>query len=55
MVKIVKYLKGGSLSGTFIIRKKNMLLVRKQVSLKKNREFGFQRWLSQLKKIQYYK
>ena len=54
MVKIVKYLKGGSLSGTFIIRKKNMLLVRKQVSLKKNREFGFQRWLSQLKKIQYY-
>ena len=54
MVKIVKYLKGGSLSGTFIIKRKNKLLVRKQVSLKKNREFGFQRWLSQLKKIQYY-
>ncbi len=54
MDKIVKYFKGGSLSGTFIIKKKNKLLVRKQVSLKKNREFGFQRWLSQLKKIQYY-
>lgn len=54
MDRIVKYLKGGSLSGTFIIKKKNKLLVRKQVSLKKNREFGFQRWLSQLKKIQYY-
>ena len=54
MTKIVKYFKGGSLSGTFVIKKKNKLLVRKQVSLKKNREFGFQRWLTQLKKIQYY-
>mgnify|MGYP001272093671 CR=1 FL=1 len=54
MEKIIKYFKGGSLSGTFIIKKQNKLLVRKQVSLKKNREFGFQRWLSQLKKVQYY-
>lgn len=54
MTKIVKYFKGGSLSGTFVIKKKRKLIVRKQVSLDHNREFGFQRWLSQLKKIQYY-
>ena len=53
MVKIVKYLKGGSLSGTFIIRKK-YVTCKKTSFIKKNREFGFQRWLSQLKKIQYY-
>ena len=54
MSKIIKYFKGGSLSGTFVIKKKTELSVMKQVSLKKNREFGYQRWLSQMKKIQYY-
>lgn len=54
MPHIVKYFKGGSLSGTFLISKKNILTVRKQVSLKNNREFGYQRWLTQMKKIQNY-
>lgn len=49
MVK--KQLKGGSLSSTYLI---NNNFVRKTVSLTQNREYGFQRWYSQLKRIQRY-
>ena len=47
-------LKGGSLSGTYIIKDNGFEYVRKEISLIKNREYGFQRWYSQLKKIQRY-
>ncbi|TPV95176.1 MAG: hypothetical protein B7733_11360 [Myxococcales bacterium FL481] len=45
-------LKGGSLSGTYHIREGGREFVRKDVSLVENREFGFQRWYSQLKRLQ---
>lgn len=46
-----KHLKGGSLSSTYLIDEQ---FVRKTVSLTQNREYGFQRWYSQLKRIQRY-
>lgn len=45
-------LKGGSLAGTYECRDKNLHFIRKAVSLTENREFGFYRWFSQLKKLQ---
>lgn len=47
-------LKGGSLSGTYIIDDNGSQYVRKEISLIENREYGFQRWYSQLKRIQRY-
>lgn len=51
-------LKGGSLSETFLISDPLLYngkqFVRKSVSLIKNREYGFQRWCSQLKRLQRY-
>lgn len=51
-------LKGGSLSETFLINDPLLYngksFVRKSVSLTQNREYGFQRWYSQLKKLQRY-
>lgn len=51
-------LKGGSLSATYMMQDvslyNNKLFVRKEVSLKENREYGFQRWYSQLKRLQRY-
>lgn len=48
-------LKGGSLSGTYLCTPSDgPSFVRKEVSLVKNREFGFQRWYSQLKRMQRY-
>lgn len=48
-------LKGGSLSGTYLCTTSDgHKLVRKEVSLVKNREYGFQRWYSQLKRMQRY-
>lgn len=48
-------LKGGSLSGTWLCRPASGApFVRKDVSLKHNREYGFQRWYSQLKRLQRY-
>lgn len=52
MIKI--RLKGGSLSGTYLIEEDGFSFVRKEVSLSINREYGFQRWYSQLKKMQRY-
>ncbi len=46
---------GGSLSGTYLCLPKNAPpFVRKDASLKLNREYGFQRWYSQLKRLQRY-
>ncbi len=47
-------LKGGSLSGVYHINDGVRQFIRKEVSLVENREYGFQRWYSQLKKIQRY-
>jgi hypothetical protein len=47
--------KGGSLSGTYLCRVPGKdPFVRKHVSLTSNREYGFQRWYSQLKRLQRY-
>jgi len=55
MNKIIKKFKGGSLSSTVLMESYNgQFFVRKSVSLKENREYGFQRWYSQLKRIQRY-
>ncbi len=46
-------LKGGSLSGTYLCQGDGIEpFVRKEVSLIHNREYGFQRWYSQLKRMQ---
>jgi len=45
-------LKGGSLSRTYLIPDEK--IVRKEVSRIENREYGFVRWYSQLKKLQEY-
>ena len=45
-------LKGGSLSRTYWIPDEN--IVRKEISRVENREYGFMRWYSQLKKLQEY-
>lgn len=47
-------LKGGSLSGTFLCQDGDETFIRKQVSLRYNHEYGFQRWYSQLKRLQRY-
>jgi hypothetical protein len=47
-------LKGGSLSRTSLIIENKKKFVRKEVSLKLNREYGYQRWYSQLKRIHRY-
>ena len=54
MAKLVKKFKGGSLSSTNLMEESGKLFVRKSVSLIDNREYGFQRWYSQLKKLQRY-
>lgn len=47
-------LKGGSLSSTYLIEQDNKKFIRKSVSLTENREYGYVRWYSQLKKLQRY-
>jgi len=47
-------LKGGSLSQTSLMYSDNEVFVRKEVHLSKNREYGFRRWYSQLKRQQRY-
>jgi len=51
-IKILKKLKGGSLSKTIVIKKNNKKYVRKLIDIENNREYGFYRWYSQLKKLQ---
>lgn len=50
-MKITK-LKGGSLSSTSLYEDGNKKFIRKSVSTKDNREYGYVRWYSQLKKLQ---
>jgi aminoglycoside phosphotransferase len=47
-------LKGGSLSSTFLCDDNGFKYIRKHINLKENREYGFVRWYSQLKKLQRY-
>lgn len=47
-------LKGGSLAGTYLIESDCGKFVRKQISRSSEREYGFQRWYSQLKRLQRY-
>ena len=50
-----KRLKGGSLSGTYLCKnERGESFVRKEASLNEHREYGFQRWYSQLKRLQRY-
>ena len=50
-MKITK-LKGGSLSNTSLYEGGNKKFVRKSIDTKRNREYGYVRWYSQLKKLQ---
>lgn len=45
-------LKGGSLARTSLIEENGKTFVRKKISLEKEREYGYYRWYSQLKKLQ---
>lgn len=45
-------LKGGSLSGTYLLEEGGLKRVRKHIALNENREYGFVRWHSQLKRLQ---
>jgi hypothetical protein len=50
-MKITK-LKGGSLSNTSLYEDGDKKFIRKSISTKDNREYGYVRWYSQLKKLQ---
>ena len=45
-------LKGGSLSSTYLVKEGDKKFIRKCVSLTNNREYGYVRWYTQLKKLQ---
>ena len=49
-----RLLKGGSLAGTYVITTPSGQYVRKEISLVENREYGYQRWYQQLKRLQRY-
>lgn len=51
---IIKKLKGGSLSSTELHEENNRHVIKKRINFSKEREYGFMRWYSQLKKIQKY-
>ena len=53
-MKVITTFKGGSLSSTLLMQDNKDMFVRKTVSLVENREYGYQRWYSQLKKLQRY-
>lgn len=50
----ITVLKGGSLSSTYLCDDNGFKFIRKHIHLEKNREYGFVRWYSQLKKLQRY-
>ena len=50
-MKIIR-LKGGSLSSTFLHDEGDHKFIRKTINTKDNREYGYVRWYSQLKKLQ---
>tara|TARA_R110002020_G_scaffold394715_1_gene604726 strand:+ start:21486 stop:22487 length:1002 start_codon:yes stop_codon:yes gene_type:complete len=49
-------LKGGSLAGTYLLESpdSSFRCVRKEISTTENREYGYQRWYSQMKRMQRY-
>lgn len=47
----VMALKGGSLSSTSVMTRNRKIFVRKTVDAKRNREYGFVRWSSQLRRL----
>ena len=47
-------LKGGSLAGTYLVEVANEKYVRKEIRTDQNREYGYQRWYSQMKRLQRY-
>lgn len=49
---IKKILKGGSLANTCVVEENGKTFVRKKISIAKEREYGYYRWYSQLKKLQ---
>ena len=51
-MKLVKELKGGSLSKTQVIQNGSNFFVRKKISISKEREYGLVRWQSQIRKLQ---
>jgi len=54
MISAVKKLKGGSLSSTYHIKSFDLEFISKEIVRDQNREYGFVRWYSQLKKLQRY-
>ena len=54
MISTVKKLKGGSLSSTYYIKAYDQEYISKEIVRDQNREYGFVRWYSQLKKLQRY-
>lgn len=48
----ITQLKGGSLSSTSLFEDGDKKFIRKKISTRENREYGFVRWYSQLKKLQ---
>jgi fructosamine-3-kinase len=54
MIYAVKKLKGGSLSSTYYIKSYDQEYISKEIVRDQNREYGFVRWYSQLKKLQRY-
>lgn len=52
--KMVQLFKGGSLSQTSLMLVSGKYIVRKSVDFSQNREYGYQRWFSQLKRLQRY-
>jgi len=54
MISAVKKLKGGSLSSTYYIKSCEQECISKEIVRDQNREYGFVRWYSQLKKLQRY-
>jgi fructosamine-3-kinase len=54
MISAVKKLKGGSLSSTYYIKSYDQEYISKEIVRDQNREYGFVRWYSQLKKLQRY-
>ena len=51
-MKLIKELKGGSLSKTTVIQNEKGIFVRKKISIFKEREYGLVRWQSQIRKLQ---
>ena len=51
-MKLIKELKGGSLSKTIVVQNENNFFVRKKISISMEREYGLVRWQSQIRKLQ---